>query len=235
MRDGSQHIKPRRKRKRIATALIGLVVAGAAFGGWQVSKATDATLVDPIHLPSSVELRSGDIIVAGGLSLQSRMVRSFADDNIYSHVGIIQVPDEDTYVIHAAPTGEGDGGVGDRVGRIPLATFLSERGYVALSIHRLSPTTPQSEQMADAACHSAQAYADAAIPFDPEFDLADPDAIYCSELVYLAYKQAGYDWPDVLISEVSTMVVDGPVVLPGNFTNCPGFKTVWQYQTKGTP
>lgn len=223
----------RSKRKRLAATLVCLLVAGAAFGGWRVNRATDPTLVDPIELPANLELRSGDIIVAGGVSLQSRLVRSFADDNIYSHVGMIQVTDGQTYVIHAAPKGEGDGGVGDRVGRIPLSTFLQERGYVALSIHRLDKSIKDHETIASQACEQAQAYADAAVPFDASFDLSEASTIYCSELVFLAYQAAGYDWPDMLTTDVSTMVVDGPVITPGNFTTCPGFTTVWTNQSKG--
>lgn len=220
------------RRSRWAIAVLAVLLTGAAVGGWQLSRATDTARIDPIVLPDDLELRSGDIVVAGGVSLQSRMVRSLTADNTYSHVGLIQVTEQGTYVLHAAPKGEGDGGMGDRVARLPLSTFLSERGYVALKVLRLADPTPQARALAQRACANAAAYADQAVPFDPAFDLSEQEAIYCSELVYLAYQQAGHDWPDALIDNVSTIIVTGPVILPDSFTTCPGFQTVWERQPK---
>lgn len=59
-----------------------------------------------------------------------------------SHVGLIDAAPDGVYVLHAAPAGPGDGGVGDRVGRIPLSVFLSERGYVAARVLRLADGWP---------------------------------------------------------------------------------------------
>lgn len=222
-------ITTRLSRRRIIAAVLCLILAGAAFAGWRVHRATDTTRVDPIAIPHDVTFQSGDIIIAGGVSLQSRFVMSFTQGNHYSHVGMIEVTDQGPFVIHAAPTGAGDGGVGDKVARIPLDLFLAERGYVAVQVLRLKDDTTDAAQIARDACDYASTCVEQAIPFDAAFDLAESENMYCSELVYLAYMHAGHRWPDKLVQVVSTLIVDGPVILPDAFTQCDALKTVWKH------
>lgn len=216
-------------KRGLSTAALLLLIIGMGWAVWRVDGATDPTRVNPITLPEHIELRNGDIIIAGGVSLQSRLVRSLTKDNTYSHVGIIRQTPRGLCVIHAAPQGDGDGGLGDRVAEIPLSLFLAKRGYVAIKVMRLAGETSAAQQIAEDACQRAMHYAQQAIPFDKSFDLDEQEEIYCSELVYLAYQDAGHNWPDTLIAEVSTLAIDGPVILPGNFAKCPGFETIWQH------
>lgn len=218
-----------RRWKKAIVVIFCLAVIGASYAGWSIRRATDTTLVEPIALPSDIAFQNGDIIVAGGVSLQSRMVMSLTDANRYSHVGMIQVTPQGLYVIHAAPTGAGDGGVGDKVARIPLSLFLADRGYVEVQVMRIKAQSAETMQLAQDACAYAHACVQQDIPFDNEFDLDEQDTMYCSELVYLAYQQAGLDWPDTMIRSVSTMLVNGPVILPDAFTRCEALETVWHH------
>ena len=221
-----------RRWKKLLAAALCLILVGSAVAGWSIHRATDVTRVDPIIVPMDIELRTGDIIVAGGVSLQSRVVLAMTDDNRYSHVGMIQVTPEGLFVIHAAPTGAGDGGVGDRVARIPLSLFLAERGYVAVQVMRLKAHTAEALQLAQDACDFASACVERAIPFDSKFDLDEQDTMYCSELVYLAYQHAGLVWPDTIIRSVSTVLKDGPIIAPDAFTQCDALETVWQHSSE---
>lgn len=231
MKPRGANLLNRRWKKAIA-AILCLTVISAAYAGWSIHRATDTTLVDPIALPSDLELRSGDIIVAGGVSLQSRMVMSLTDGNRYSHVGMIHVTPQGLYVIHAAPTGAGDGGVGDQVASIPLSLFLAERGYVAVQIMRIKGQAAEAMQVAQDACDYASACVEQAVPFDGAFDLAEQQTMYCSELIYLAYQHAGLQWPDTMVRSISTVLVDGPVILPNAFTQCDTLETVWQHSSE---
>lgn len=217
------------RRKRFFAAVLCLLMAGTTWAAWRIHAATDTTRVQPITLPAEIELHSGDIIVAGGVSLQSRFVRQMTDDNQYSHVGMIQVQPDGVYVIHAAPEGEGDGGVGGKVARIPLKVFLSERGYITVRVVRLCGDDATALGIARDATNYADACTRQEIPFDAKFDLLEHRAMYCSELVYLAYEQAGYRWPDTLIRNVSTLIVNGPAITPSAFAQCPDFQTVWEH------
>eukprot|EP00752_Nemacystus_decipiens_P014026 g12462.t1 len=179
---------------------------GGMVAGWSIHNATDPTRVEPIAVPNDIEFKSGDIIVAGGVSLQSRLVLALTEDNQYSHVGLIQATPLGLFVIHAAPNGAGDGGVGDKVARIPLSLFLAERGYVAVQVMRLKSQTAEAQELAQDACDFAMACAEQDVPFDSDYDLADDRTVYCSELIYLAYKQAGETWPDTLIGHYDNLM-----------------------------
>ena len=133
-------------------------------------------------------------------------------------------------VLHASPRGAGDGGVGDRVARLPLAVFLCERGYVAVRVLRLRPSEADAEATSAIPAEAARIageLADTAVPFDHRYDLAERDALYCTELVWLAYAEAGLDWPDAIYSHPSLTRADGPVILPGSFVDDARFTTVW--------
>lgn len=211
-----------------AVGLFALVVVGAA--GWRVKEVTDPAKVEPIVLPGDVVFADGDIILAGGVSLQSRAVTALVGGERYSHVGLIELTEDGPMVLHASPRGAGDGGVGGRVARLPLAVFLCERGYVAVRVLRLAePPEPEDDApgLPARAVRIAGGLADDAVPFDNRYDLAEQEAIYCSELVWLAYAQAGLDWPEAIYSHPSLTRADGPVILPGSFADDPRFTTVW--------
>ena len=134
------------RRVRVWLGVVGLfalVVIGAA--GWHVKDATDPARVEPIALPGDLVFADGDIILAGGVSLQSRAVTALVGGERYSHVGLIELTEDGPMVLHASPRGAGDGGVGDRVARLPLAVFLCERGYVAVRVLRLRPSEADAE------------------------------------------------------------------------------------------
>mgnify|MGYP000100181933 CR=1 FL=1 len=219
------------RRVRVWLGVVGLfalVVIGAA--GWHVKDATDPARVEPIVLPGDLVFADGDIILAGGVSLQSRAVTALVGGERYSHVGLIELTEDGPMVLHASPRGAGDGGVGDRVARLPLAVFLCERGDGAVRLLRLRPSEADAEAtfaIPAEAARIAGGYADAAVPFDHRYDLAEHEALYCTELVWLAYAQAGLDWPDAIYSHPSLTRADGPVILPGSFVDDARFTTVW--------
>jgi len=215
--------------RRSIIGIICLALAGGTVGGWQAYRATDPTRVEPIAVPVDVAFHNGDIILAGGVSLQSRLVRTLTDDNTYSHVGMLEVTPQGVYVIHAAPKGPGDGGMGEQVAKIPLSLFLAERGYVAVRVMRMVGPGEAAEQAGEQACAYALACAEREIGFDNDFDLIDHSRMYCSELIYMAYKEAGMAWPDTLVGSYDNMFVEGPGVTPGAFVGCSDLQTIWQY------
>ena len=218
--------------KKALAALVCITIMSGGIAAWSIQRATDPTRVDPIAIPSDIDLRTGDIIVAGGVSLQSRLVMSLTEGNRFSHVGMIEVTPNGLFVIHAAPKGAGDGGVGDKVARIPLSLFLAERGYVAVQVMRIKANNAEAEQFAQDAAAYAMNCVEQAVPFDGDFDLGEHENMYCSEMIYLAYQQAGFDWPDAIVRSISTVLVDGPVILPDAFTRCDALETIWQHSNE---
>ena len=142
-----------------------------------------------------IPLRSGDIIVSEGYSESSLLLTLMAERySPYVHAGIIVVDGGEPYVHHAfasfwpvpgrAPTTTMSG----RIRRDPLASYLSQREVV--SIGRLPDATA-----ADRVAAFARDAHRERLAFDPFFDTAAADAVYCTEFVARALLDAGVGAP----------------------------------------
>lgn len=124
-------------------------------------------------------VREGDVICRLGAGLWSRMFRERSQrERRFSHVGIVTREDGRWCVVHAAANDISGAGV---VRSQPLADFLAES--VEWSIFRHPAAGPTG------VAGRARAYLGR--PFDTAFDLADANRVYCSELVFRAFADAG--------------------------------------------
>ncbi len=154
-------------------------------------------------LPSlpSVELRAdehrvfrtGDIVFVRGRSWRSHVVRLLDRDNgDFSHVGLVRVEQGAPYVIHATPT-PSEGSKAGSVRREELSDFLSSDRIAQAGLFRLRQ---DPGGVAEAAASVAHAFATRGAPFDHKFDLSMAEALYCTELVWRAYRQVGVELVD---------------------------------------
>lgn len=95
-------------------------------------------------------------------------------------------------MIHATPT-RSEISEGGSVKSEELKEFLSSNRITQAVLYRLRE---DAGGLAEAAASAAQAYAARGTPFDHKFDLSISDALYCTELVWLAYRRAGVDLVD---------------------------------------
>jgi hypothetical protein len=174
---------PRRVRAALACLGLGSLALlsppsypapdSAAGGGWRL-------------LFEKTAFASGDLIFRRGRSLVSRVVLAVDGGGEYSHVGLISVTGGRVWVLHATPPEEPrrKGGVVAE----PLAAFLSPGEATAAALYR-----PRDPGAAAAAERAAWGYARAHVPFDSAFDLSTPNELYCTEMVWRAYREAGID------------------------------------------
>ncbi len=85
---------------------------------------------------------------------------------------------------------------------------------------------PDSEEIVASAVRFVVGEVECATPFDHRYDLLDDEALYCSELVWLAYQEAGVEWDPEVMSNLALTPVEGPVVLPSGFLFSKQFETV---------
>lgn len=162
----------------LAALPIGLLAAGviAAAG-------TDAPLRDP----HADQWRTGDIIFLDGMSFRSRVVRLLQGyDSDYSHVGIVVVDGYIPYIVHADPSE-------DRVLRERWDAVIRSANVSGGAVYRVRGLSRQAAGLAGAA---ALGFVRDAIRFDHDFDLADADRLYCTELVLSALRTGGTDLHD---------------------------------------
>lgn len=125
-------------------------------------------------VPAASTLRTGDLIAHTSTSRQARAIAA-ATASPYTHVGMIRVHDGHAYVIEA---------VGP-VRVVPLASFIKRGKNRAYTIWR-DPRLTDAQR--ETLWRTAKRYRGR--PYDSAFSF-DNDAIYCSELVHLAYQSVG--------------------------------------------
>lgn len=165
----------------------GVLLLLAATGGALVA-ARQARPDAGEHIDAA-RLKTGDLIFVRGTSWRSRVVLLYAGGREpYSHVGVVVREKEALVVVHATPTAaEAPQGA---VIAEPLSRFLAQDRVTQATVYRVHASEAGvAERAAAAALHLAQRH----VPFDHAFALSTPDRLYCTELVWRAYRAAGLD------------------------------------------
>lgn len=141
----------------------------------------------PERIPFDIEIiRNGDLVFRQGRGIFSEMFKNIGEtDSQFSHVGIVYTDGNDIFVIHTEAnelTGVGF------AKKEKLSDFISNRNSVTYDFYRIDDF--QSARI-QSVLEAALKYVNDKIPFDTDFNLRDNDRLYCTELVYKAYKSAG--------------------------------------------
>lgn len=169
---------------RLGRALaIVACAAGLASGSACRGPARPNQAIDPS--PAVV----GDVVFFRTVTWRGYVVRLLElghDD--YSHVGIVagNGPGGLT-IVHAAPVGAA--GEDGTVQVEPLRQILARSEIADLAFYRPRAAPAAAEE----GVRIASRYAARKTPFDHDFDLTDDGAVYCTELIFLAYRGAGLD------------------------------------------
>lgn len=154
-------------------------------------------------------LETGDVIFRRGNSMISNFILATDSESLYSHVGLIKKVDGKAFVIHASidesPEDEG-------VVRLdPLEHFLAVDKASSSAIYRLHQ---EQQPLAEKAIEVALSYVNQKVLFDVDFDLSTPEKLYCTELVWRAYLEAGIDLVDGEFDHLSIPFKEGKYLLP---------------------
>lgn len=171
-----------------------LVLLGAGVLGRRAYNAWQRRPIPPREIPAAfaAALRSGDLILRRGASMESRAVRALGRDRAsYSHVGLVVRDASGIFVVHALPEERARGAPGG-VRREPLATFLNQRDAERAGAYRVVHASAQATAQALAWAERAALMQ---LPFDDEFDGRSPDKVYCTEFVLRAYASAKLELP----------------------------------------
>ncbi|MBQ4480034.1 MAG: hypothetical protein II943_05295 [Victivallales bacterium] len=130
------------------------------------------------QLPEGLTFRDGDIILLGSSTFRGRLLRIWGKGEEWSHVGLATtLQDGSIGIIHADPD--------EGVVRQLLSEYLLSNNVDALALLRTSGYDG----------HLAVSYAEQAVrsntPFDHSFCYKSNDGVYCTELVLLAWENAG--------------------------------------------
>lgn len=176
----------------VVAAVIGLVVrVGVLAAGSRPPR--------ELQLPSRAQLRNGDLIFRSGVSHESHAVTFLDRTSPYSHVGLVDVRGGGAFVIHIEP---GNTARESQVRREPLAAFLAPGRADAFAVFHV---VPADARLGLAAVDAALRYEARGVSFDHRYDLQTADELYCTELVWRAYREAGFDLLDEDLARASRM------------------------------
>lgn len=173
-------------------------------------------------LPDSVQLRAGDIVFRLGESLESNVVNIADRGGLYSHCGIVVDSAGLWMVVHAVPDEPEFPGDSERVKMDKVDLFFRQDRAWAGAVTRMDDSVAAAK-----AADAAKAVYERNTPFDNDYDDQDSTKFYCSELIWHAYKQAGYDiiGPDRHSYNVLFRRIDKCIV-PSQVYNSPYFHAV---------
>jgi len=134
-------------------------------------------------------LREGDIAFRRGLSIASRVVLAAEKEGGYSHIGIVVGDTSGWFVIHAVPGETDKENPLEIMKKEPFVQFFAPDRAVAGAIFRLDTL----ENFALKAAQKAKILYERKLLFDHNYDLEDSTKMYCTELLYFVFKDAGID------------------------------------------
>jgi len=169
--------------KKIYLAAILLIVFVSAVL-WQRNH-----IATPEKMPFDVEMiRSGDLVFRKGRGIFSDIFKKIGDiDSPFSHVGIVYIEGNDVFTIHTEASELTGVGCAKKE---QLSKFIDSRNAVTYAFYSIDGLGSASIKQV---LKTALKYVNDKIPFDTKFNLRDDDKLYCTELVYKAFKTVGID------------------------------------------
>ncbi|MBZ0201246.1 MAG: hypothetical protein K8H86_15340 [Ignavibacteriaceae bacterium] len=197
--------------KRIKTrVLIGFSIVAIFFLAAVSIYTVNPKRVTLLELNSKL-VKSGDIIFRKGRGFVSQMVLLADSRSPYSHSGIIIKKKSDVFVLHAVPD-ESEDGI-DWIKLESLSNFLSSEKAESAVVYRLKDDTTC---ISIKAARKAEEYLKENILFDASLDLKTEDKLYCTELVWKAYKNAGIDLIDGNFDHLNAPLGSGDYIFPSS-------------------
>lgn len=170
-------------------------------------------------------LQTGDIIFRRGNSVVSRFILMKDSNSPFSHAGIIRKVNGRAFVIHvvADETPMGQSHYDDVARMEPIESFLQTDRASLAAIYRLQD---DASAQAMKASNIALTYTIQRRPFDFHFDLQTPYELYCTELVWRAYREAGIDLVDGKFDQLSMPLAKQAYILPSSLLRSHWLKLV---------
>jgi hypothetical protein len=167
-------------------------------------------------------LKEADLICLKGNTIRSKLLYAFTNNDNYSHVGILIQYNNGLFVVHANP----DKGSVQRDAVIAehIDDFIKNASPSFLLVLRMkSGDIKLYNNVKDFILHHLENHT----RFDHSFLLSTDEYLYCTELIYKAFRSAGVDLLDGKFDYVDTPIVTGDVVLPESIINSRYFDKVF--------
>lgn len=205
------------------TVIIATVVFLLAFTGMAYLAADYLQFRSGGNLVKDIDydlLHEGDVIFRKGRSMESYAVYLLDPAQKFSHTGMIVFRNGNPCVVHVVP-GKKDLH-GDTVRLEDVNAFISGEKASSFAVYRPLLSEADRHRAAEAALR----YYRSGVIFDHDYDLATEERLYCTELVYKAFKSAGLRFNDMELSTVDLGVIRRDILLPGDLLKNASFQII---------
>ena len=171
---------------------------------------------------SKLNLQSGDLIFRRGTSVESQIVLLTDQNSEYSHVVMIYKIYGKLFVIHTVPkVDDADPGY---IKLESIDEFLSEGKAARLAVYRLFQNS--SEKINIASSYAYNCYIKN-YRFDNNYDLVSDKKLYCTELIWKAYKHAGIDLVYNRLKNINIIVTSRTMIMPSSIIESKLLKKIY--------
>ncbi len=206
----------------IAAICFGLVSACD-----NMDKTTDIDTIENKTTEQSFEdykLKNGDLVFRKGLSIESQAVLLADANGIYSHVGIVVFQNKIPYIIHIVPDSMEN--TIDYAQMEKLNDFFDPKYAVIGCVLRLK--LEFENQISNTSDSALKFYNDKVI-FDGAYDLVTNDKMYCTELVWKAYKVNNIDLINENLSTINLPLMKNKIIFPSALINSPYMEIIYYF------
>lgn len=158
------------------------------------------------------KIKNGDLVLRCGRSIESFTVYTADNNSEFSHIGIISIENNMSYVIHAVPCND------NLIKKEKLTDFISPKFASTYAIYRTNFNTSILKKVVN----QAQLFRIKKYTFDTNYDLKTNTKLYCTELVLKAFQNTGIQL-NIKPSEFNYIVGKQEIILPSEFTKSPYF------------
>ena len=185
-----------------------------------VSSTTDS--IASLSILQSKNPKNGDLIFRRGVSLESQIVLLSDGESEYSHIGIIYIINGKPFVIHSVPA---ESEIENECIRLEvLEDFLSGDKASKFALYRFNNELHDESQTAGSFAYDCYLHK---YSFDNDYDLKSNTKLYCTELVWKAYKHAGVDLVENRYKRINFIMINKNMIMPSSLTESKLLKIIY--------
>ncbi len=184
----------------------------------------DKKYSEPRNIP--VQLCDGDIAFRRGMGVVSHAVISTNNRGHYSHVGVVLKDSVGRWcVVHEVPY-EGEKHSDDKIYSQPIEEFYASDKACSGAIYRSDIDSIERA----AICKYLLSQLQKETPFDHDYDLSDDSKLYCSELVWLSFLEAGIDLSQGRRTIVNMPPFNGTHIMPTDIELNDSLRLIYEFK-----
>lgn len=170
-------------------------------------------------------LRNGDLVFRRGCSYTSYIVLAGQEKCFYSHIGLVQHTDSGWCVVHAVNDEPDHLADFDRVKIERIENFFSPARATQGEIMHSWVNDSVAEKISEQALQ----WVKDSVRFDASFNTDDTNELYCTEFIYLLYKNMGEDITEGRRTPVGILCFPDEIIFPCDIYENKRLKSYYKF------